>query len=72
MKREIALWITPGDGLRAVEITDDTTIENLVESFNLQDYDITIDNKAVDKKEWAEYTLKGVDEVWASKAQKGA
>lgn len=72
MKREIQLWITPGDGLRAVEVTDETTVKELVDSFNLGDYDITIENVPVDRKDWATRTLKGVDEVWASKAQKGA
>lgn len=69
---DISLWIVPGDGLRTVEVDSNTTVQDLVQSFSLSDRDIAIDGKPVKRDDWASTKVHGADEVWATKAQKGA
>ncbi len=70
--RTIGLIVNPGDGYRQVEITDEMTVQELVEMQTLQTYSITLDGNVVAHTDYPTRTLDGVQEVWAIGAVKGA
>lgn len=71
-KRYIGLMVTPGDGFREVEVTDDMTVADFVQREDLHGRSLTLDGNAIEPGDFASTTLNGIDEVWATGGAKGA
>jgi len=70
--RNISLFVNPGNGYRTVVVDDSMTLADLVSKENLFDRTISLDGEEVVANEWSTTSLRGVNQIWATGAVKGA
>jgi hypothetical protein len=70
--REISLMVTPGPGLRKINITDDMTVADLVAQEGLFHRSVILNGEEVSPDSYNTTYLEDVFEVWATGAVKGA
>ena len=70
--RYVGLMVTPGDGYRSVEISDDMTVAQLITAQDLYGRSIVLDGEGILPEAYKTRTLEGVTEIWATGAVKGA
>lgn len=69
--RSISLVVIPGDGARTIQISDTTTLAEVVSSQNLFDRQLMVNGDAISPEDYAHYTLQDAVEIFATAAVKG-
>lgn len=68
----IGLMIVPGTGYQDIEIASGTNLGELVSNKNLHGRTINVDGTPIEPEEYANTSLDGVVEIWATGGAKGA
>lgn len=67
----ITLVIIPGPGAQIVEISENTTVQNLIDQNNISGRDIIVDGVGIQPNEYATTVLAENAEVFATGSVKG-
>lgn len=71
MNRTVTVYVSDATVLE-FEVTDSTTLQDLVASENLSAYDFTVDGRIIARDQWAHTYIGSATDIWASRGVKGA